>query len=95
MNLDFGVHPLFSWYVVLLLVSGTVLWILVIPPRLDWWWRLANAACGSLCAGYGVYLAFFYHSGTYLVILQLFLLPAMLVVISVSALRGDTTRGQG
>ena len=50
MNVDFGAHPLFSWYVVLLLVSGIVLLLLAVPRSLDRWWRLADAACGSLCA---------------------------------------------
>ncbi|MFE9323689.1 hypothetical protein ACIHDR_20260 [Nocardia sp. NPDC052278] len=94
MNVDFGAHPLFSWYVVLLLVSGIVLLLLAVPRSLDRWWRLADAACGSLCAGYGIYLAFFYHTGTYLVILKLFVLPAMLVVISVSDLLGKRSRNR-
>ncbi|MFI9508116.1 hypothetical protein [Nocardia sp. NPDC052566] len=92
MNLDFGAHSGFSWYVVLLLVSGAVLLLLAIPPAIEWWWRSADAAVGALCAGYGIYLAFFFHTGTYLVILQLFLLPTLLVVISVSSLLGKRRR---
>ncbi|MEC3917281.1 hypothetical protein [Nocardia sp. CDC160] len=85
-----GPPPL--WYLALLLVSGIVLLALTIPRSLDWWWRSANAACGSLCVGYWIYLAFFFHTGTYLIILKLFVLPAMLVVISVSALRGKRSK---
>ncbi|QIS09938.1 hypothetical protein [Nocardia arthritidis] len=76
-------------------MSGLILLALAIPRSLDWWWRSVNAASGALFVGYGIYLAFFFHTGTYLVLLKVFVLPPILIAISLSTLLGKRKNKPG
>lgn len=88
MNLDFGAHPVFSWYVVLLLVSGVAMAVMGATNAAGQsrGWRLFNLLAGVGFIGYGVYLGFIFQGGSYLIFFKAFILPAMLVVNFVRAL---------
>jgi hypothetical protein len=83
MNINFSTHSLFSWYVVLLLLSGVVMLVLTAvrvgqkPAG-----RILNLLFGVGFLGYGIYLGFIFNGGTYVVFFQVFILPVLLVVSS-------------
>ncbi|RRQ77474.1 hypothetical protein CQW39_18010 [Streptomyces griseofuscus] len=82
MNLDFGAEPLFSWYVVLLFISGAAMLILGVinASGLSKGWRAFNVIAGLGFMGYGIYLGFIFQGGTYIVFFKAFILPVMVVV---------------
>ncbi|MFB6893924.1 hypothetical protein ACFCX4_31940 [Kitasatospora sp. NPDC056327] len=88
MNLDFDVDPLFSWYVVLLAVSGIALLVIgaVNLGGLKVGWRILNVLVGLGFTGYAYYLAFVFEGGTYTLFFKAFILPAALIVNAVKAL---------
>ncbi|MFF2043318.1 hypothetical protein ACFVVX_23140 [Kitasatospora sp. NPDC058170] len=93
MNLDFSAEPLFSWYVVLLAVSGiamVVLGAVNLGGSLSIGWRAINILAGVAFAGYAYYLAFVFEGGEYRLFFQAFILPVALIANSVKAL---ATRG--
>jgi hypothetical protein len=83
MNLNFSTHSLFSWYVVLLLLSGIVMLVLTAmrvgqnPAG-----RIFNLLVGVGLLGYGIYLGFIFNGGTYVVFFQVFILPVLLAINS-------------
>ena len=88
MNLDFGLEPLFSWYVVLLCLSGVVMVALAASSagERSVGSRAFSGVAGLGFLGYGVYLGFIFGGGSYLMFFQAFILPALLVVNFVRAL---------
>ena len=88
MNLDFGLEPLFSWYVVLLCLSGVVMVALAAIKAGDRsvGSRALSAVAGIGFLGYGIYLGFIFQGGSYLMFFQAFILPALLVVNFVRSL---------
>ncbi|WP_256642479.1 hypothetical protein [Streptomyces murinus] len=82
MNLDFSAEPLFSWYVVLLFISGAAMLILgvVNAGGLSKGWRAFNVIAGLGFMGYGIYLGFIFQGGTYIVFFKAFILPVMVIV---------------
>ncbi|MFE9472927.1 hypothetical protein ACFYOR_18015 [Streptomyces griseofuscus] len=82
MNLDFGAEPLFSWYVVLLFISGAAMLILGVinASGLSKGWRAFNVIAGLGFMGYGIYLGFIFQGGTYIVFFKAFILPVMVIV---------------
>ncbi|CAL2071516.1 MULTISPECIES: hypothetical protein [Streptomyces] len=82
MNLDFSAEPLFSWYVVLLFISGAAMLILgvVNAGGLSKGWRAFNVIAGLGFMGYGIYLGFIFQGGTYIVFFKAFILPIMVIV---------------
>ncbi|MYU04035.1 hypothetical protein GTY81_09065 [Streptomyces sp. SID8366] len=82
MNLDFSAEPLFSWYVVLLFISGAAMLILgvVNAGGLSKGWRAFNVIAGLGFMGYGIYLGFIFQGGSYLIFFKAFILPVMVVV---------------
>ncbi|MEV6974355.1 hypothetical protein [Kitasatospora sp. NPDC093806] len=88
MNLDFDVDPLFSWYVVLLAISGIALLIIaaVNLGGLKIGWRILNVLVGLGFTGYAYYLAFVFDGGTYTVFFKAFILPVVLIANAVKAL---------
>ena len=82
MNLDFGLEPLFSWYVVLLCLSGAVMVALAAIKAGDRsvGSRALSAVAGIGFLGYGIYLGFIFQGGSYMMFFQAFILPALLVV---------------
>ncbi|WP_405165903.1 hypothetical protein OG203_12940 [Nocardia sp. NBC_01499] len=79
MNLDFSADPQFSWYVVLLLVSGVAMIALSFAKSQGNVGQLLNAIFGTLFVGYGIYLAFIFDGGSYWMFFQAFILPVLLV----------------
>jgi hypothetical protein len=83
MNLNFSTHSLFSWYVVLLLLSGVVMLVMTAvrvdqkPAR-----RILSLLFGVGFLGYGIYLGFIFNGGSYFVFFQVFILPVVLVASS-------------
>ncbi|AUY51429.1 hypothetical protein [Streptomyces sp. CB01881] len=95
MNLDFSAEPLFSWYVVLLAISGiamVVLGAINIGGGLSGGWRAVNVLAGMAFAGYAYYLAFVFEGGEYRMFFQAFVLPLLLIANAVKSLlaRGNT-----
>ena len=88
MNLDFGLEPLFSWYVVLLCLSGAVMVALAAIKAGDRsvGSRALSAVAGIGFLGYGIYLGFIFQGGSYMMFFQAFILPALLVVNFVRSL---------
>ncbi|MER5356023.1 hypothetical protein ABT093_37595 [Kitasatospora sp. NPDC002551] len=93
MNLDFDAEPLFSWYVVLLAISGLALLVLgaVNLGGLKIGWRILNVLVGLGFTGYAYYLAFVFEGGTYTLFFKAFILPVALIANAVKAL---VTRSQ-
>jgi hypothetical protein len=87
-NLDFGLEPLFSWYVVLLCLSGVVMVVLaaIKAGGQSVGSRALSAVAGIGFLGYGIYLGFIFEGGSYLMFFQAFILPALLVVNFVRSL---------
>ncbi|MFE2723771.1 hypothetical protein [Kitasatospora sp. NPDC059327] len=89
MNLDFTVDPLFSWYVVLLAISGiamVVLGAVNLGGGLSAGWRAINVIAGLAFTGYAYYLAFVFEGGEYRMFFQAFILPVLLIVNAVKAM---------
>ncbi|MBV6696555.1 hypothetical protein [Kitasatospora aureofaciens] len=97
-NLDFSAEPLFSWYVVLLALSGVLMLGLgAVAGGLKAGWRIVNVLAGIGFLGYAYYLAFVFEGGTYVLFFKAFFLPVALIAYSVKAIveRGNTkTRTQ-
>jgi hypothetical protein len=87
-NLDFGLEPLFSWYVVLLCLSGVVMVALaaIKAGNQSAASRALSAVAGLGFLGYGIYLGFIFDGGSYMMFFQAFILPALLVVNFVRSL---------
>ncbi len=81
MNLDFGLDPVFSWYVVLLCLSGIVMVALaaIKADEQSVGARALGAVAGLGFLGYGIYLGFIFDGGSYMMFFQAFILPAVLI----------------
>jgi hypothetical protein len=81
-NLDFGLDPLFSWYVVLLCISGVVMVAMaaVKAGEQSGGSRALSVVAGLAFLGYGIYLGFIFAGGSYMMFFQAFILPVLLVV---------------
>ncbi|MEE1784309.1 hypothetical protein PUR71_15585 [Streptomyces sp. SP17BM10] len=91
-NLDFSNLPLFSWYVVLLAVSGIAVVVLgaVNVGRLKGGWRILTILFGVGYVGYAYYLAFVFDGDKYRIFFQVFI-PAVLLIAD--AVRRMANRG--
>jgi len=80
-NIDFSAHPGFSAYVLLLMVAGVAMLIIASPTvkRQRTLSRVLNAAFGAGFLGYGIYLAFMFKGGHYVIFFQAFILPILLI----------------
>ncbi|MFD0272579.1 hypothetical protein ACFVHB_01560 [Kitasatospora sp. NPDC127111] len=93
MNLDFSVDPLFSWYVVLLAISGIAMILLGainLGGGLSAGWRAINVLVGIGFASYAYYLAFVFEGSSYRIFFQAFILPVVLIANAVKALVART-----
>ena len=81
MNLDFSLEPLFSWYVVLLCLSGIAMIVMgaVKAGGQSTGWRILNVLAGVGFFGYGIYLGFIFQGGSYLIFFKAFILPAVMI----------------
>ncbi|MFC1416664.1 hypothetical protein [Streptacidiphilus cavernicola] len=84
-NIDFSNQPLFSWYVVLLAVSGVVLVGLSLVPTGRTGMRIFNALVGIAFLGYGFYLGFVFDGGTYIIFFKAFIVPVLLIANTVKS----------
>ena len=93
MNIDFSASPGFSAYVVLLLISGVAMLVIAAlnSGGQSAGWRIFNAVVGVAFLGYGVYLAFVFTGGTYLIVFKAFILPIVLIVNFFRSLRARNT----
>ncbi len=82
MNIDFGADPTFSWYVVLLCISGVAMvgMALVKNSGQSDGARILGGVVGAAFLGYGVFLGFISEGDSYWMFFQAFFLPAILVV---------------
>ncbi|MFJ1757847.1 hypothetical protein [Kitasatospora sp. NPDC088134] len=82
MNIDFSADPLFSWYVVLLLISGIAMVGIgaMNNSGLSGGWRAFNAIAGVGFAGYAIYLGFIFEGGSYIIFFKAFILPVIMIV---------------
>jgi hypothetical protein len=80
-NLDFSLEPLFSWYVVLLCLSGIAMIVMgaVKAGGQSTGWRIFNVLAGVGFFGYGIYLGFIFQGGSYLIFFKAFILPAVMI----------------
>lgn len=93
-NLDFSVEPLFSWYVVLLLISGVAMVGIgaVASSGLSAGWRVFNVIAGVGFVGYGIYLGFIFEGGTYIIFFKAFILPVLMIVNFVRSLANRSNK---
>ncbi|MFC5183157.1 hypothetical protein [Actinomadura harenae] len=86
MNLDFSAEPAFSWYVLLLGISGIAM---LVTAALGFGSRVRDrilyAIVGLGMSGYAFYLAFIFTGGTYHMFFYVFVLPVVLIARAVSA----------
>ncbi|MEU9131250.1 hypothetical protein AB0D08_24615 [Kitasatospora sp. NPDC048540] len=95
MNLDFSAEPLFSWYVVLLLVSGLALiGIAAAGLGQSAGMRALNGLFGAGFLGYGVYLGFIFEGGDYIIFFKVFILPVVLIAAAVKNFTERSNRAQ-
>ncbi|MFK4087916.1 hypothetical protein ACI2LF_27645 [Kribbella sp. NPDC020789] len=82
MNIDFGADAEFSWYVVLLALSGAVMVAMALAKRVEQsnGARILNGVLGAGFLGYAVYLNFIFQGGSYWMFFQAFFLPVLLVI---------------
>ncbi|MGZ4437318.1 MAG: hypothetical protein ACXVW6_06740 [Nocardioidaceae bacterium] len=95
MNIDFNQDPLFSTYVVLLILSGVAMMLMAGLLRTGTGLRLLNGLFGLGFFGYGIYLGFIFAGGSYLIFFKAFILPVVLVfrtAQSVAARRAESER---
>ncbi|MFJ9457148.1 hypothetical protein ACIRST_18925 [Kitasatospora sp. NPDC101447] len=86
-NLDFSAEPLFSWYVVLLALSGVLMLLLgAFAGGLKVGLRILNVVVALGFLGYAYYLAFVFEGGTYYIFFKVFILPVALIAGSVKAI---------
>ncbi|WP_051710883.1 hypothetical protein [Streptomyces sp. NRRL S-350] len=86
-NLDFSAEPLFSWYVVLLALSGILMVVLgAVGGGLKVGLRILNVLIGLGFLGYAYYLAFVFEGGTYYLFFKVFILPVAMIVYSVKTM---------
>jgi predicted lipid-binding transport protein (Tim44 family) len=95
-NLDFGLDPVFSWYVLLLCLSGIVMVVLGAINRGEQsaGSRALGVLAGLAFLGYGVYLGFIFDGGSYMMFFQAFILPVLLVVNFVRSVLAKPTPPQ-
>ncbi|MFC1444285.1 hypothetical protein ABUW04_39265 [Streptacidiphilus sp. N1-10] len=86
MNLDFSAQPLFSWYVVLLAVSGVAMVALAAARSGSTGMRVFNALVGVAFLGYAIYLAFIFEGGTYFIMFKAFILPVLLIANGIKSI---------
>jgi hypothetical protein len=91
-NLDFTNQAGFSWYCILLLISGVLLLGLSGLPGLARGGRVLNLLFGLGFVGYAIYLIFMFHGGTYLIFAKAFIVPVLLIINSIRGLRSANLR---
>ena len=78
-NLDFSNNAGFSWYCILLLISGLTLVVLGPLRRRAGSQSTVSVVVGAVFLGYGLYLTFGFHGGHYFVSYWVLILPIVLI----------------
>jgi drug/metabolite transporter (DMT)-like permease len=86
-NLDFTHNAGFSWYCLLLLISGIALLVLGPLKGIPKNAKLVNVLCGAGFLAYGLYMTFLFQGTSYFVLFKLFVVPVLLIVNSIRAAR--------
>jgi len=81
-NIDFSQDATFSWYVVLLMISGLLTLGLAAAGASSQTrgMRIVQALLGLGFFGYGFYLAFIFQGGHYIMFFRAFIVPVLLLV---------------
>jgi hypothetical protein len=79
-NINFAHNSLFSWYCILLMLSGIALLVISAIGSQTTARRVVRAVIGLGFFCYGFYLTFVFTGGHYFMFLQAFLLPVLLIV---------------
>lgn len=79
-NLDFTNQAGFSWYCVLLVISGLLMVAMSAMPGQVTRRRIINALIGLAMFGYGLYLIFAFSGGTYEIFIYVFILPIFAII---------------
>jgi uncharacterized membrane protein YtjA (UPF0391 family) len=85
-NLDFSNSPGFSWYCVLLLISGIAMLGMTGVPGASTGSRVANLLFGLGFALYALYLIFVFEGGHYMMFFKAFILPVLLIVGTIKSI---------
>ena len=85
-NLNFAHNAGFSWYCILLMVSGIAMLVIAVLRNQAVQRRVIRAIFGIGYFCYGFYLTFLFSGGHYVLFFQAFLVPVLLIV--------DTIRSQ-
>jgi hypothetical protein len=88
-NIDFGKDSLFSWYCVMLTITGLFALAASFMPRQKVRHRIVAVVAGLGVLGYAYHLVYMFHGGTYYVDFKVFLLPVLLLG---AVIRGLATR---
>jgi predicted lipid-binding transport protein (Tim44 family) len=93
-NIDFNAAPGFSAYVLLLIFSGVAMIVMASPTvkHSTKGVRALNALFGVGFLGYGLYLAFLFHGGGYLIFFKAFLLPVLMVFRTIRSARASRSQ---
>ncbi len=85
-NLDFSNAPGFSWYCVLLLISGVTMLGMTGVPGASTGSRVANLLFGMGYAIYALYLIFVFEGVHYLIFFKAFILPVFLIIGTIKSI---------
>ncbi len=85
-NLNFAHNGGFSWYCILLMVSGIAMLVTAVMRNQARQRRIIRAIFGVGFFCYGFYLTFVFSGGHYVIFFQAFIVPLLLLI--------DTFRGQ-
>lgn len=85
-NLNFAHNAGFSWYCILLMVSGIAMLVMAVVKNQVPRRRIIRAIFGIGFFLYGFYLTFVFSGGHYVVFFQAFIVPVLLLI--------DTVRSQ-
>jgi ABC-type iron transport system FetAB permease component len=88
-NLNFAHNAGFSWYCLLLMLSGILMVVLGVVRNQRLARRVVRVVLGVAYFGYGFYLTFVFTGGHYWLFFQAFLLP---VLVLADTLRGGPAR---
>lgn len=88
-NLNFAHNAGFSWYCILLMLSGIAMLLVAVLRNQTVQRRAIRAIFGIGFFCYGFYLTFVFAGGHYVVFFQAFIVPVLLIVDSI---RSQTAR---
>jgi len=82
-NLNFSAHAGFSWYCILLMISGIAMLVIGVLRNQPVARRVIRVILGLGFIGYGFYLAFIFQGGHYILFFQAFIVPVLVILDAV------------